>query len=68
MKIKVYSIVSVFQGEGSIIEQGTDRAKIREKFKEQIEDGYYYGDYSETTDEYYGDNCHISFVEKTIEV
>ena len=68
MKIKVYSIVSVFQGEGSIIEQGTDRTKIREKFKERIEDGYYYDDYSETEDEYYGDNCFISFVEKTIEV
>lgn len=68
MKIKVYTIVSVFQGEGSIREQGTDRDKIREKFKEQVEDGYYYGDYSENTDEYYGDNCYISFVEKTIEV
>lgn len=68
MKIKVYSIVSVFQGEGSITEQGTDREKIRAKFKEQIEEGYYYGDYSETTDEYYGDNCYISFVENTIEV
>lgn len=33
MKIKVYSIVSVFQGEGSITEQGTNRTKIREKFK-----------------------------------
>ena len=68
MKIKVYSIVSVFQGEGYITEQGTDREKIRAKFKEQIEDGYYYDDYSETTNEYYGDNCYISFVEKTIEV
>ncbi len=68
MTIKVYSIVSVFQGEGSITEQGTDRTKIREKFKEQVEDGYYYEDYSENKDEYYGDNCHISFVEKEIEV
>ena len=68
MTIKVYSIVSVFQGEGSITEQGTDRAKIREKFKEQVEDGCYYEDYSETKDEYYGDNCHILFVEKEIEV
>lgn len=68
MKIKVYSIVSVFQGEGSITEQGTVRDKIREKFKEHVEDGYYYEDYSETKDEYYGDNCHISFVTKTIEV
>ena len=42
MKIKVYSIVSVFQGEGYITEQGTDREKIRAKFKEQIEDGCYY--------------------------
>ena len=70
--MKVYSVVQVFQGEGSILFQGLNKKKIHEDFvnkvKKYLDAGYddYDGfDENEST-EFHSDNMEITFQEKDV--
>lgn len=69
--MKVYTVIQVFQGEGSIAAQGLNRKKVfgefQDKVKKYLDAGYEdYDGFDENSTEFHSDNMEITFNEKDI--
>lgn len=69
--MKVYSVVQVFQGEGSILFQGIKKEKVFKDFqdhvKEYLDAGFDdYDGFNENSTEFHSDNMEVTFQEKDV--